>query len=80
MTGGGGKVAYVFHADGGLLRIEDFSIAKGDTLSVDKALQGAMLQTSDGQGGTMLTFGADATHGVDIRGMAALPTTNILWA
>ena len=37
---------------------------------MDKALQGAMQQTSDGQGGTMLTFGAGATHGVDIHGMA----------
>jgi hypothetical protein len=80
VTGGGGKDAYVFHANGGLLRIEDFSIAKGDTLTVDKALQGAMQQASDGQGGTMLTFGAGATHGVDIHGMATMPTTNVLWA
>ena len=79
VTGGGGKDAYVFHANGGLLRIADFSSAKGDTLSVDKALQGSMQQASDGQGGTMLTFGAGATHGVDIRGMAALPAANVLW-
>ena len=63
VTGGGGKDAYVFHANGGLLKLEDFSFAKGDTLTVDKALQGAMQQTSDGQGGTMLTFGAGATTG-----------------
>ncbi len=50
VTGGGGKDAYVFHANGGLLKLEDFSIAKGDTLTVDKALQGTMQQTSDGQG------------------------------
>jgi Ca-dependent carbohydrate-binding module xylan-binding len=80
VTGGGGKDAYVFHANGGVLRIEDFSIAKGDTLTVDKALQGAMQQASDGQGGTMLTFGSGATHGVDIHGMAAMPATNVLWA
>ena len=60
MTGGGGKDAYVFPANSGLLTIEDFPTAKGDTLTVDKALQGAMQQTSDGQGGTMLTFGAGA--------------------
>ncbi len=77
---GGGKDAYVFHANSGLLKLEDFSIAKGDTLTVDKALQGALQQTSDGQGGTMLTFGAGATHGVDIRGMATMPTTSIIWA
>ena len=80
VTGGGGKDAYVFHANSGLLTIEDFSIAKGDTLTVDKALQGSLQQASDGQGGTMLTFGAGATHGVDIHGMAALPSTNVLWA
>ena len=47
---------------------------------MDKALQGALQQTSDGQGGTMLTFGAGATHGVDSRGMATMPTTSIIWA
>jgi hypothetical protein len=46
---------------------------------VDKALQGSMLQASDGQGGTILTFGAGATHGVDFRGAVALPA-NVLWA
>ena len=80
VTGGGGKDAYVFHANGGLLKIEDFSIAKGDTLTVDKALQGSLTQASDGRGGTMLTFGAGATHGVDIHGMATMPTTSVLWA
>ncbi len=30
VTGGAGKDAYVFHANNGLLKIEDFSIAKGD--------------------------------------------------
>ena len=36
VTGGGGANAYVFHASSGLLTIEDFSIAKGDTLTVDR--------------------------------------------
>ncbi|MGA8192638.1 MAG: hypothetical protein WB902_04625, partial [Acetobacteraceae bacterium] len=80
VTGGGGKDAYVFHANGGLLKLEDFSIAKGDTLTVDKTLQGAMQQTSDGQGGTMIAFGVGATHGVDIHGLATMPTTSVLWA
>ena len=31
VTGGGGKDAYVFHANSGLLKLEDFSSAKGDT-------------------------------------------------
>jgi hypothetical protein len=80
VTGGGGKDAYVFHANGGLFKLEDFSFAKGDTLTVDKALQGAMQERSDGEGGTMLTFGAGAAHGVDIHGMATMPTTSVLWA
>ena len=80
VTGGGGKDAYVFHANSGLLKIEDFSIAKGDTLSIDKAMQGSLTQASDGQGGTMLSFGAGATHGVDIHGIAVMPTTSVLWA
>ncbi len=80
VMGGGGKDAYVFHANSGLLKIEDFSIAKGDTLTIDKVLQGSLQQTSDGHGGTMLTFGAGAAHGVDLHGIATMPTSNILWA
>jgi hypothetical protein len=62
-----------------MLSVRDFSLAKGDTLSVDKALQGSLQQTSDGQGGTMLGFGT-AGHGVDIHGIATLPSGNIVWA
>jgi hypothetical protein len=80
VTGGGGKDAYVFHAGSGLLKLEDFSLAKGDTLTIDKALQGSLSQASDGQGGTMLSFGAGATHGVDIHGLAVMPSTSVVWA
>jgi hypothetical protein len=55
-------------------------LAKGDTLTLDKGLQGSLHQASDGQGGTMLTFGTDTVHGVDIRGIASLPTQNMIWA
>ncbi len=79
VTGGGGKDTYVFHANGGLLKIEDFSNAKGDMLAIDKSLQGSMQQTSDGQGGTLLTFGAGTAHGIDIHGVAAMPASSILW-
>jgi len=79
VTGGTGKDAYVFHTNSGFLGIEDFSIAEGDTLTIDKALQGAFQQTPDGQGGTILAFGAGTTHGVDIHGMTIMPTTNIQW-
>jgi hypothetical protein len=63
-----------------LLTLEDFSLVKGDTLTVDKSLQGVMKEASDGAGGTMLTFGTNTGHGVDIHGMAAMPSSNILWA
>ena len=58
VTGGGGKDAMSCHANGGLLKLGRLSIAKGDTLTVDKTLQGAMRQASDGKGRTMITFGA----------------------
>ena len=80
VTAGTGKDAYVFHTTSGLLTLEDFSLAKGDTLTIDKALQGSLHQASDRAGGTMLTFGTNTSHGVDIHGVAALPSNNILWA
>jgi hypothetical protein len=79
VTGGGGKNGYVFHANSGLLTLQDFSLAKGDMLTVDVALKGMLQQASDGQGGTMLSFGT-AGHGVDVHGIATLPNANILWA
>jgi len=58
VTGGPGAAAYVLHAGGGALTVEDFDPGKGDTLVVDQALQGALAQTPDGHGGTLLAFGA----------------------
>ena len=78
VTGGAGKDAYVFHTTSGLLTLEDFSLAKGDTLTIDKSLQGSLHEASDGTGGTMLTFGANTSQGVDLHGVAALPSSNIL--
>jgi hypothetical protein len=39
-----------------------------------------MHEASEGIGGMMLTFGTNASDGVDIHGLAALPSTNIVWA
>jgi T5SS/PEP-CTERM-associated repeat protein len=78
VAGGGDADAYVYHAHSGALTIADFSLAKGDTLTVDAALQASLSQTSDGQGGTLLTFSPG--HSVDLHGVAALPGTGILWA
>jgi len=58
VTGGSGAAAYVLHAGGGALTVEDFDPGKGDTLAVDQALQDALVQTPDGHGGTLLAFGA----------------------
>ncbi len=58
VTGGPGAAAYVLHAGGGALTVEYFDPGKGDTLVVDQALQGALVQTPDGHGGTLLAFGA----------------------
>ena len=79
VAGGAGKDAYVFHSTSGLLTLEDFSLTKGDTLTIDKSLQGSLHETSDGIGGVILSFGT-AGHGVDIHGLAALPSSNIAWA
>jgi hypothetical protein len=60
----------------GLLTLEDFSLAKGDTLIIDKSLQRSLHEASDGIGGVILSFGT-AGHGVDPHGLAALPSSNI---
>jgi hypothetical protein len=79
VTGGDGKDAYVFHTTSGLLTLEDFSLEKGDTLTIDKALQGSLHEASDETGGAMLTFGTNTSHGVDIHGLASLPSSNVVW-
>ena len=79
VAGGAGKDAYVFHSTSGLLTLEDFSLAKGDTLTIDKSLQGSLHEAPDGIGGVILSFGTTG-HGVDIHGLAALPSSNIAWA
>jgi hypothetical protein len=79
VTGGGGRNTYVFHATSGLLTIEDFSVALGDKLVLDKSLQGSMKQVTDGAGGLLLTFGAGGSHAIDVHGIAALPSSSITW-
>ena len=78
VTGGGGKDAYVFHATSGQLTLEDFSLAKGDTLTIDKSLQGSLHEASDGNGGMMLSFGSNG-QSVDLHGVASLPASGVNW-
>jgi endoglucanase len=78
VTGGIGADAYVLHNSTGALTIEDFSTAKGDTLTIDASLKSAMKMGSDGHGGTLITF-TGATETVDLKGVATLPSTAIHW-
>ncbi len=77
VTGGAGADAYVVHAGVGLMIVENFSAAKGDTLQIDKALQ-ALLAEQQQASGVMLSFG-DAAHGVLLKGLTTLAPTNIAW-
>ncbi len=76
VQGGSGADAYRFAAGDGLLNIADFTLLKGDTLSVDQSLSNTMTQTSDGHGGLMIGLGS-AGHGVDLAGVTALPANAI---
>jgi hypothetical protein len=78
VTGGAGKDAYTYHAASGMLVVEDFSLAKGDTLTIDKSLQPSFHAESDGMGGSMLTFG-NYTHGIDLHGVASFASSNVHW-
>ena len=55
----------VFRATNGLLTVEDFSTAKGDTLTIDKSRQDSRHQASDGAGDTVLTFGSEGVWSPD---------------
>jgi hypothetical protein len=76
VTGGAGSDSYTFAAASGNLTIDDFSAAKGNTLTVAKSLQAAMTDTSDGNGGSILGFGS-GTGIIHLVGIAssALPSS-----
>jgi len=78
ITGGPGANNYVYNRGSALMTIQDFSVAEGDILMIDKILQGAMHQTPDNQGGTMMSFGS-AAAGIDVKGVVGLPSTSIHW-
>ncbi len=77
VTGGAGADTYAVHAGIGLLIAENFSLAKGDTLQVDKALQASLVEQQQ-TSGVMLSFG-DAAHGVLLKGLTTLAPTSIAW-
>jgi hypothetical protein len=79
VEGGSGAASYFVHAGAGALTINDFSAAKGDTLTFDASLKTTMKIGGDGQGGTAITFGG-AVGTLDIKGVATVPTSAIHWS
>jgi beta-glucanase (GH16 family) len=77
VTGGTGPDSYFYNAGDGLLTIDDFSAAQGDTLTIAKGLRTSLKEVSDHQGGTLLTFHGES--GIDIRNVASLPAADITW-
>ena len=77
VTGGSGADAYVYQAGDGALTIDDFSAAKGDTLTVAQSLQSSMVESADANGGTLLTFGGAGS--IDIANVASLASSAIQW-
>jgi hypothetical protein len=75
----GSKADRTVHATSGVLELEDFSLAKGDTLTIDKSLQASFAQASDGQGGTMLTFRLRAHPLRRYPRLAAMASSSITW-
>ncbi len=78
VTGGAGADTYAVHAGVGIMMVENFSLAKGDTLQVDKALQASLAEQQQASG-VMLSFNGDATHGVLLKGLTTLAPTSISW-
>lgn len=50
---------FVLRAGAGSLTVEDFDAGKGDTLLLNRSLQGSLKQASDGHGGVLLSVGAE---------------------
>ena len=78
VAGGSGANTYIYHANNGMLTVDDFSTAKGDMIKIDTALKGAMKTASDGHGGTMLSFGSGG--GVDLKAFTGSTTNLIHWS
>ena len=71
VTGGVGADAYRLGVESFGLTVNDFSVAKGDTLTVDSFFKGSdIVNKSDGAGGTLMEFrnGPHHTITVDLRG------------
>jgi Ca-dependent carbohydrate-binding module xylan-binding len=75
-TGGTGADTYIFHALTTALTVRDFSLAKGDVLTVDQSLRAAFKETSDGHGGSLISFGSTSGN-IYLINVATLSASSI---
>jgi hypothetical protein len=68
VTGGSGADTYVYNARSGTLIIENYTASQNDNLTVSSSLRSSMQKTTDGHGGTLLTFGSN--HSIDLVGVS----------
>ena len=82
MTGGSGADAYRVGIGSQGVTIHDFSLAKGDTLTVDSFFKGKAIEMSDGAGGTIFEYQTGPHHflKVDLLGVSNLSTDIIHYA
>jgi parallel beta-helix repeat protein len=79
VTGGVGADSYIYHVGDGLMTINDFSSAKGDTLTFDKSLQSALIERSDGHGGEIFGVGKSG-QGIDLVGLTSVAMSQLHFA
>ena len=73
-----GATAYHFNAGDGLLTIDQFDPAAGDSLWLDSRLQAGLAQTPDGHGGIMVYISIP-TVGIDLKNAASFNPSVIHW-
>ena len=76
VTGGSGADAYVFHTGSGVLTVKDFSVSKGDSLTVDSSLKTSMTDHVNHAGDMVISFGGKTA--IDLHSTATMPA--IHWA
>ena len=82
VTGGVGADAYRVGIGSQGMTINDFSFAKGDTLTVDSFFKGKAIEMSDGAGGTIFEYQTGPHHflKVDLIGVSNVSTSIIHYA
>ena len=82
VTGGVGADAYRVGTGSQGVTINDFSLAKGDTLTVDSFFKGKAIEMSDGAGGTIFEYQTGPHHflKVDLLGVSNVSTNIIHYA